>query len=103
MSGIDAVAVYTVGWRVIMVAVIPLIAIATAEISVAGAAIGARRYENLSIIHNYSTKLGFVIGAATAIITGILAPQITTLFTYTPQSAHLAPTMISFMHVTCLF
>ena len=103
VSGTDAVAVYTVGWRVIMVAIIPLIAIATAEISVAGAAFGARRYENLEIIHNYSTKLGFIIGAATAIITGVLAPQITTLFTYTSQSAHLAPTMISFMHVMCLF
>jgi putative MATE family efflux protein len=103
ISGTDAVAVYTAGWRVIMIAVIPLIAIATAEISVAGAAIGARRYENLSIIHNYSTKLGFVIGAATAIITGVLAPQITTFFTYTPESAHLAPAMIAFMHVMCLF
>ncbi|MDD4163338.1 MAG: MATE family efflux transporter [Methanothrix sp.] len=103
VSGTDAVAVYTAGWRVIMMATIPLIAIATAEISVAGAAIGARRYGNLPIIHNYSTKLGFVIGAATAIFTGILAPQITTFFTYTSDSAHLAPEMIAFMHVMCLF
>jgi len=103
VSGIDAVAVYTAGWRVIMIAVIPLIAIATAEISVAGAAIGARRYENLPIIHNYSTKLGFFIGSATAIITWVLAPQMTTFFTYTSESAHLAPAMIAFMHVMCLF
>jgi Na+-driven multidrug efflux pump len=86
-----------------MMALIPLIAIATAEISVAGAAFGARRYENLPIIHNYSTKLGFVIGVVTAAITGILAPQITTLFTYSSESAPLAPTMIAFMHVMCLF
>jgi putative MATE family efflux protein len=103
VSGTDAVAVYTAGWRVIMMAVIPLIAIATAEISVAGAAIGARRYENLPIIHNYSTKLGFFIGTATAIITWVLAPQITTFFTYTRESAHLAPAVIAFMHVMCLF
>ena len=65
-------------------AVVPLIAIATAEISVAGAAFGARRYESLPIIHSYSTKLGLVIGVATAIITGLFAPQITAFFTYRP-------------------
>ena len=103
VSGTDAVAVYTAGWRVIMMATIPLIAIATAEISVAGAAIGARRYGNLPVIHNYSTKLGFAIGTVTALITGIFAPQITMFFTYTPESAHLAGTMVAFMHVMCLF
>lgn len=102
-SGMDAVAVYTAGWRLIMMAIIPLVAIATAEISVAGAAFGARKYENLPVIHSYSTKLGLVIGAVMAMITGVFSPQITMLFTYTPESAHLAPTMIAFMHVMCLF
>lgn len=103
VSGTDAVAVYTAGWRVIFVAIVPLIAIATAEISVAGANFGARRYGNLSIIHSYSTKLGLAIGAATAIITGLFAPQITTFFTYSSDSAHLAAAMVAFMHVMCLF
>lgn len=103
VAGTDAVAVYTAGWRVIMIALIPLVAIATAEISVAAAAIGSRKYENLPVIHNYSTKLGFAIGGATAIFTWVFAPQITMLFTYTQESAHLAPVMVSFMHVMCLF
>jgi len=103
VSGTDAVAVYTAGWRVIMMAIIPLIAIATAEISVAGAAIGARKYGNLPVIHDYSTKLGFAIGTVTALITGLFAPQITLFFTYAPESAHLAGTMVAFMHVMCLF
>ena len=103
VSGTDAVAVYTAGWRVIMMAIIPMVAIATAEISVAGAAWGARRYGNLSIIHDYSTKLGFGIGIVMAIITGILAQHITLFFTYGSESAHLAPTMVAFMHVMCLF
>ena len=103
VSGTDAVAVYTVGWRVIMMALVPLIAIGTAEISVAGAAIGSRRYGNLSIIHNYSTKLGVIIGVATALVTLVFARQIAMFFTYTPESAALAPTMIAFMQVMCLF
>lgn len=103
VSGTDAVAVYTAGWRVIFVALVPLIAIATAEISVAGAAFGARRYESLSVIHSYSTKLGLAIGAATAVVTGLLAPQITALFTFSADSAHLAPSLVAFMHAMCLF
>jgi putative MATE family efflux protein len=103
VSGTDAVAVYTAGWRVGMMALIPLVAIATAEISVAGAAFGARRYGNLSIIHNFSTKLGFVVGLFMAVITGLFAPQITAFFTYTSESAHLAPTMIAFLQFMCLF
>jgi putative MATE family efflux protein len=103
VSGTDAVAVYTAGWRVIFVALVPLIAIATAEISVAGAAFGARRYESLSVIHSYSTKLGLAIGAATAIVTGLFAPQITALFTFSADSAHLVPSLVAFMHAMCLF
>lgn len=103
VSGTDAVAVYTAGWRIIMMALVPLIAIGTAEISVAGAAIGSRRYGNLSIIHNYSTKLGVVIGVATAFVTLVFTRQIAMFFTYTPESAALAPTMIAFMQVMCLF
>ncbi len=103
VSGTDAVAVYTAGWRVIFVALVPLIAIATAEISVAGAAFGARKFDSLAIIHSYSTKLGLAIGLATALITGLFAPQITALFTFGPESAHLAPTMVAFMHAMCLF
>jgi len=103
VSGTDAVAVYTAGWRVIMMALVPLIAIGTAEISVAGAAIGSRKYASLSIIHNYSTRLGVIIGVATAAVTLLFAPQITAFFTYTPESAALAPTMVAFMQVMCLF
>ncbi|NMC11023.1 MAG: MATE family efflux transporter [Methanothrix sp.] len=103
VSGTDAVAVYTAGWRIIMLAIIPMLAIGTAEISVAGAAFGARRYVNLSVIHNYSTRLGLIIGVATAVFTWAFAPQITMIFTYTSQSAHLAATMVAFLHVMCLF
>jgi Na+-driven multidrug efflux pump len=70
---------------------------------VAGAAIGSRKYANLSVIHNYSTRLGVIIGVATAAVTLIFAQQITSFFTYTPESAALAPTMIAFMQVMCLF
>jgi len=103
ISGTDAVAVYTAGWRVVMFAIIPMVAIGTSTVSVAGAAFGARRYENLQVIYDYSIRLGLSIGIATSILTWILAPMITTAFTYSPESAHLAPTMVAFLHTMCVF
>ena len=40
-------AVYTAGWRVVMMVMILPIGIGTAAITVAGAAFGARNYKNL--------------------------------------------------------
>ncbi|MDD4127295.1 MAG: MATE family efflux transporter [Methanomicrobium sp.] len=103
VSGTDAVAVYTGGWRVVMFAIIPLAAIGTAAVSVVGANYGARKFENLKIILNYSIKLGILISVVTAVVTWIFASQITALFTYTPESAHLAPLFIGFLQTMCLF
>jgi putative MATE family efflux protein len=102
-AGTDAVAAYTAGWRVVMMALIPPIGIGTAAITVAGAAYGAKKFKNLSIAFNYSIKLGIGIGIIIGIISYIFAPSIATIFTYSPQSAHLAPTIAEFLRVMCLF
>lgn len=102
-SGTDAVAVYTAGWRVVLFAMIPSLGIGTAAITVAGAAYGAKKYNDLSISLSYSTKLGFIIGAILSIITYVFAPSIASIFSYSPQSAYLAPTIASFLQIICLF
>ena len=61
-GGTDAVAVYTAGWRVVMIAMIPAIGIGTAAITVAGAAYGSRKYGNISTALTYCAKLA--IGVA---------------------------------------
>jgi putative MATE family efflux protein len=102
-AGTDAVAVYTSGWRIVMFAVVPLIGIGTSVISVAGAAYGAREYPKIRIILQYSVTIGVLIALATSALTYLLAPQITGLFTYTPESAPLAPGFILFFQTMCLF
>jgi Na+-driven multidrug efflux pump len=102
-AGTDAVAVYTAGWRVVFFAVIPLIAIATSVISVAGAAYGARQFMKLRIIHNFSVKLGVAISLAISIITFIFASQIALIFSYSPESAHLMPEIALFLATMCFF
>ncbi|WP_083240961.1 MULTISPECIES: MATE family efflux transporter [Methanobacterium] len=102
-GGTDAVAVYTAGWRVVNIAMIPAIGIGTAAITVAGAAYGAKKYGNVSTALNYSVKLGISIAAVTSIITYIFAPNISGIFAYSSQSAFLAPSIASFLQVMCLF
>lgn len=103
ISGTDAVAIYTTGWRVVMFAIIPFVGISTAVVSVCGAAYGARKYEHLKTAHTFSVWLGVVIAIAMSAITWLIAPQIALIFTYSPESAHLAPGIVVFLQIMCLF
>jgi putative MATE family efflux protein len=102
-AGTDAVAVYTAGWRVVFFAIIPMVAIATAVISVAGAAYGARKYENIRIVHTFSVTAGIGIAVIVSALTYVFARQIAVIFTYTSESAHLGPEIAAFLGVMCLF
>ena len=102
-GGAEAVAVYTAGWRVVMLAMIPPIGIGTAAITVSGAAYGAHKYQNLSIALKYSAKLGVGIALVTAFISYVFAENIASIFAYSSQSAFMAPEIASFMQVMCLF
>lgn len=102
-AGTDAVAVYTAGWRVVFFAVIPLIAIATSVISVAGAAYGARQFMKLRVIHTFSVKLGVAISLAISVITFVFASQIALIFSYSADSAHLMPEIALFLATMCFF
>ncbi|MFA4860451.1 MATE family efflux transporter [Methanoregula sp.] len=100
-AGTDAVAVYTAGWRVVFFAVIPLIAIGTSVISVAGAAYGARNYARIRTTHVFSITLGIAISLVISALTFIFARQIAVIFTYSADSAHLAPEIAAFLATMC--
>ena len=102
-AGTDAVAVYTAGWRVIFFAIIPMVAISTAVISVAGAAYGARKFENIRTAHTFSITLGIAIALFISALTYIFARQIAVIFTYSADSAHIGPEIAAFLAVMCFF
>lgn len=105
----DGVAIYSTGWRVVSIAVLPTMGIATAVVSVSGAAFGARSFEKVSIAHLYAVKIGLMIEAAIAVATFIFAPQIAAVFTQAEGAAHIASDLtiflriISFYHPTISF
>ena len=103
VASTDAVAVYTTGWRVVSLGTMPIIGISTALVSIVGANLGARRFENIRIAHNYSMKLAFVVGLIVAVLLYIFAPQVVLLFSYSVGSTHLASSMADFLRAMTLY
>ena len=103
VSGAEAVAVYSAGWRVIIIAIIPVISVCISVVAIVGASFGGKKYENFNIIQNYSIKVGTLIAIITAIATFILAPYIAELFTYSSETAGLGGLITDFLRVMSLF
>lgn len=102
-GGASAVAVYTAGWRVMMMVMIIPIGIGTAVITVAGAAFGARRYDKLKTTLNYGVKLGLGLAIVVGLLLYIFSVFIASIFAYSSQTAYLAPQIAAFLQVMVLF
>jgi len=98
-----AVAVYTASMRIVQLAMIPLIGLGTAVLTVAGVAYGARNYQNLKTSHSYAIKLGFAISIALGAVMFVFSSPIATMFSYTEASAALSPQIAQAISVLSLF
>ena len=103
INGTDGVAVFSAGWAVAMTASMPLLGMATAVVSVTGAAYGAREYKKLDIAHLYALKIGIIIETSIAITTFIFAPVITLAFTISADMVHLGNDITTFLRIICIF
>ena len=99
----DAVAVFSVGFRVVSFGIVPIVAIGTSVVSVVGAAYGARHYEKIRVAHTFSIMFGLAIALSVSILTGIFASPIASVFSYSQQSAQLYPAIAAFIGVMCFF
>jgi len=102
-EGENFVAVYNTGWRVVMIAILPLLGMATAIVSVTGAAYGARAYDKLNIAYMYSARSGFIVEIILAIIIFLLAPFISTIFTSRPEDFFIRDDLTMFLQISCFF
>ncbi|MCQ2960785.1 MAG: MATE family efflux transporter [archaeon] len=103
VSGSTAVAVYTAGWRIISLGLLPAIGVGTAAITVAGVAYGAKKYENIRTACRYSVKLGLISSIIVCILLFVFANQVAYIFSYSEASSHLEPLIASFIQLMCLF
>ena len=102
-AGTTAVAVYTASMRIVQLAMIPLIGIGTAVLTVAGVAYGAHNYKNLQTAHSYSIKIGFIVSIILGALMFIFSGQIAAVFSYTQASACLASEIATAISVLSLF
>ena len=102
-GGTVAVAVYTAGWRVINLGMLPAMGVGTSAISVAGVAFGAKKYENIRTTARYSIKIGLIASVIICILIFVFSNQISLIFSYSDTSAELAPLIATFLQIMNLF
>ena len=93
----DSVAVYSTGWRIVIIGTTPILAIGTALISVIAANYGAKNYENIKISHRYAMKISMVFAFIVAILTNVFAGDIASIFASTGSSVRIASELTSFL------
>lgn len=99
IGGSDGVAVYLAGWRVISLATLPMLGVASAVTSVTGAAFGAQDYKKMEISYVYALKGGVLIESVLALVTFIFAAHITWIFTWSEESARIINDLTLFLQV----
>ena len=97
LSSTDSVAVYSTGWRIVIIGTTPILAIGTALISVIAANYGAKNYENIKIAHKYAMKISMVFAFAVAILTNVFAGDIASIFASSGTSVRIAGELTSFL------
>ena len=98
-----SVGVFTVSMQVVQFTVMPLNAIATALLTVAGVAYGANNFKNLKTAHSFCIRIGFVLAIVSAIIMIIFSSPIATIFSYSNKSAELTPLIASTISILSLY
>lgn len=103
IAGTVAVAVYTATWRLVAIGMAPLIGIGVSALTVGGAAYGARNLNNFKISLNYAVKLGLISSAIICSTLFIFAEPLSFIFSYSADSAALAPKIVEALHILSFF
>lgn len=101
VGGDYGIATFTSGQRLYLFAIMPLTAIGSAVIAVAGSSFGARNGDYLSRTHKYGAKFGLILGTIITLILVIFATPLATIFAYTPETAGLVPGIALYLQVAC--
>lgn len=102
-GGTDGVAVFTSGWRIIMLGTIPLMGMATGVVAVTGAAFGAKDKEKLKTAFLYAVKIGVLIELAVGILVAAFAGPISYIFSYSRGASRIQAELILFLRIVAIF
>jgi len=102
-SGDTAVAIYSAGWRIFNIIMIPCLGIGAAVVPVCAAAHGGKDYQKVRSAFFYSVKLAFVTMLILATALFILADVAAVIFTYSDEMAGLHDDIALFIRISCSF
>lgn len=100
---VNGVAIYTTGWRILDLLMLPATSFGSALVPISAAGFGCGLYEKVRDVYRYAIVYGEAIMIALMAVTLVCAPYIVTLFTYTGTSASLAEPMTEFVRIGCVF
>jgi putative MATE family efflux protein len=101
-SGVQSVAIYSAGWRVLMFVAIPLAAISSSIVPVIASAYGGEKFHDFLRIRNYGIKFETIVAVIISICIFIFANQITTTL-YSNPSQEFSDGMVIFLRIMCFF
>jgi len=95
----NGVAIFSTGFRIATLAIMPTLGLMTALVAVAGATYGATQYSKTSTVHMYGVKLGLVWEIIVAVIIFLGAPYIATAFTLSSDTQIIYDGLVTFLQI----
>jgi len=102
-GGTDGVAVFTSGWRIVMLGTIPLMGMATGVVAVTGAAFGAKDKQKLKTAFLYAVKIGVLIELSVGILVVVFAAPVSYIFSYSREASRIQKELVEFLRITAIF
>ena len=99
----DAMAIYTVAWRIVYVLMIPAQAMGGAIVSACSAEFGMKRYDMINKAYKFAVKSSILWLSVLSLIMVALAGPIATAFTHTPDMEYLHGEMMILLYIFAIF
>jgi putative MATE family efflux protein len=103
VEGTDAVAIYSSGWRIFNLIMIPSLGIGAAVVPICAAAYGAGDSGKIKMAFMYSLKLSVLTMLILASVLFVTAGLFSSMFSYSEDTAYLHDKMVTFIRISCIF
>ncbi|MBZ3936350.1 MATE family efflux transporter [Methanimicrococcus blatticola] len=101
VGGTDGAAIYSTGWRIISIGIMPMMGLATGVTTMSGVSFGGRDIKKLKSIYYFGIQIGLVLEVLIAAGVFIFADPIAGIFA-TGESAYLQADIAEFLQIMCL-
>ncbi|MCL2149293.1 MAG: MATE family efflux transporter, partial [Methanomassiliicoccaceae archaeon] len=99
----DAMAIYTVAWRIVYLLMIPAMAMGGAIVSACSAEFGMKRYDMIRKAYGFSVRSSLLLLSALALGMALLAGPLASVFTHSPDMQGMHGEMVKILHIFAVF